>query len=80
MIFPEEKKQELHKLIREGETLDIGDLQQFYRWVHNSYDALRFHPTRQLGFDQCCRSSIDSFSMRVYIGLWMLKLTLDEMS
>jgi hypothetical protein len=64
-------------LIAEGETLNPLDLEAFYGWVNDSYEALRFHPLQQQRFDECCRSSCDSNSMRVYVGVWLLRLAVD---
>jgi hypothetical protein len=70
--------QTLSSLISEGENLNPIDLEAFYRWVHDSYEALGFDPLQQQRFEEYCRSSNDSISMRVYVGLWILKLTLGK--
>jgi hypothetical protein len=76
MSISDRKKQRIYRLIAEGENLDPRDLEVFYRWVHSSYDALGFHPSLQQRFDDYCRSSGDSGSMRVYVGLWILRSSL----
>jgi len=73
----EQVKTRLIGLITEGESLDPYDLEGFYRWMQTSYEALEFNPLRQEMFDEYCRSSYDSFSMRLYKGVWMLELALN---
>jgi hypothetical protein len=74
------EKKHISKLITEGEKLNPLDLEDFYRWLHASYEALGFNPLQQQRFEDYCRSSCDSNSMRVYIGAWILKLALREAS
>ena len=76
MTIPVQKKNRIRRLIAEGENLDPMDLEIFYRWVHTSYEALGFLPAVQQRFDKYCRSSCDSNTMRVYVGLWILKSSL----
>jgi hypothetical protein len=78
----DQKREQISRLIVEGETLsplDL-DLEAFYRWAHVSREALGFHPLQQQRFDQYCSSSCDSYSIRVYVGLWILRLALGEAS
>ena len=77
MMSSEQVKTRLIGLIAEGESLDPYDLEGFYRWMQTSYEALEFNPLRQEMFDEYCRSSYDSYSMRLYKGVWMLELALN---
>jgi len=76
MSISEQAKTHLIGLIYEGETLDAFDLEGFYRWMEASYEALVFDPLQQERFDEYCRSSYDSNSMRLFVGVWMLKQAL----
>jgi len=76
MKIPDKKREEIMRLIADGENLDPLDLGNFYVWIHESFEALGFHPFQQQRFDEYCRSSGDSTSMRIYVGVWVLKLTL----
>ena len=74
MGIPDRKTKQILKLITDGETLNPTNLEAFYRWIDDSYEALGFDPLQQQRFDEYCRSSCDSNSMRAYLGLWILKL------
>jgi hypothetical protein len=76
MKISEQAKTQIQRLIDAGEGLDPFDLEAFYRWMRDSYEALSFHPVQQQRFDMYCRGSSDSRSMRLYVGLWMLKQAL----
>jgi hypothetical protein len=76
----DEEKDHILRLIDEGETLDVHDLEALYRWIDASYEALGFYPLHKQRFDQYCRSSADTYAARIYVGLWMLRLALDEAS
>ncbi len=76
MSISEQAKTHLIELIYEGETLDAFDLEAFYSWVEASYEALVFDPLQKERFDHYCRSSYDSTSMRLFVGVWMLKQAL----
>jgi len=76
MSISEQAKTHLIGLIYEGETLDAFDLEGFYRWMEASYEALVFDPLQQERFDEYCRSAYDSNSMRLFVGVWMLKQAL----
>jgi hypothetical protein len=78
--IPDENTKLILRLIAEGENLDTDDLEAFYQWIHDSYEALEFNPVQKQRFDTYCRSSSDSTSMRVYIGVWILKLSIWEWS
>jgi len=78
MSVSNQKRKQIRKLVTQGENLDPLDLEAFYRWVHTSYKALGFYPDQQRTFDEYCRSSCDTFPMRVYVGLWILRLSLRE--
>ena len=80
MTISEQAISQLIRLIDEGEALNPFDLVAFYGWLEASYEALEFHPVQQRRFDEYCRSSHDSPSMRRFLGVWMLKLALDEVS
>ncbi len=74
----EQVREQLLGLIAHGENLNVKDLDAFYRWMEDSYEALGFHPVQQQRFDEYCRSSCDSNFMRIFIGVWMLRLALDQ--
>ena len=78
MGIPDRKTKQILKLITDGENLNPLNLEVFYRWIDDSYEALGFDPLQQQQFDEYCRSSCDSNSMRVYLGLWILKLALGD--
>jgi hypothetical protein len=67
-------------LIAEGETLNVLDLEAFYRWVSDAYAALGFDPLQKERFDENCRSSSDSHYARVFAGVWLLRLALEDAS
>lgn len=71
-----QQKQRIDRLITRGESLDPLDLEGFYGWIQKAYKELEFRPHVQQRFDRYCRSSCDSNSMRVFVGLWILKLSL----
>jgi hypothetical protein len=76
MSISEQTRTQIIRLIYEGEGLDPHDLESFYGWMQASYESLGFHPVQQQRFDEYCRSSHDSISMRLYVGVWMLKQSL----
>jgi hypothetical protein len=76
MRISEQAKTQLIRLTYEGETLDAFDLEAFYSLVEASYEALVFDALQQARFDEHCRSSYDSPSMRLFVGVWMLKQAL----
>jgi hypothetical protein len=67
-------------LIAEGENLNLLDLEAFYRWVGDASEALEFHPLQKERFDEYCRSSCDSHCARVFVGVWMLRLVVEDTS
>ena len=76
MTISEQANAEIIGLIAEGECLDPNDLEGFYRWVQDSYEALGLDPVQQERFDEYCRSSCDSTCVRLYKGGWILKQSL----
>ncbi len=76
MSISKQTGSQIMRLIYEGESLDPHDLESFYGWMQASYESLEFHPEQQERFDEYCRSSHDSISMRLYVGVWMLKQSL----
>lgn len=72
------RTEQILRMIAQGENLTYSeDLFMFYQWVHESYEALRFDPTRQQLFDDYCRSSDEpSYAIRASLGLWVLRLAL----
>ncbi len=78
MRISEQKRKQLCRLIAEGENLDLQDQDAFCRWVHTSYKALWFNPSQQRAFDEYCRSSFDFCAMRIFVGVWILRLSLEE--
>jgi len=78
MTVSDRKREQIFGLITEGENLDPVNLDLFYRWVQTSHEALGFHPSHQRRFDDCCRSSCDSIFMRIYLGVWILRLSVSS--
>jgi hypothetical protein len=76
MSISEQAKMDITRLIHEGESLDPLDSEEVDRWMQASYESLGFHRVQQERFDEYCRSSDDSTSMRLYLGVWMLKLSI----
>ncbi len=76
MSISELAKTQLIQLIQEGECLNANNLEAFYNWAEASYEALEYDPVQQQRFDEFCRSSCDYASMRLYMGVWMLKQAL----
>ncbi len=74
----EQGRARIAQLIDEAESLDSLDLTAFQRWVQASYEALEIDPWQQQRFDEYCRSSTDSTSMRLFVGVWMLRLALSS--
>jgi hypothetical protein len=74
------EKEQILRLIAEGENLDLQDLEALYRWIDDAHEALGFHSVHKQRFDEYCRSSSDSNSARIYLGVWMLRLALEEAS
>jgi len=75
-----EEKDQLLRLIAEGENLDIDDLEALYRWIDDSHEALAFHPLQKQRFDEYCRLSPNSNFARTYMGVWILRFALEEAS
>jgi hypothetical protein len=76
----DQEKETIKNLIADGRKLNPMDLACFYRWMDTAHAALRFDPHQQQRFEKYCRSSSDSNSVRLYIGIWILKLTVQEAS
>jgi hypothetical protein len=74
------KEEEISRLIAEGENLDLRELEIFGQWTENSYEALEFDPVLQQGFDEYCRSSSRSIFTRACLGVWMLRLAIEDPS
>lgn len=70
---------QIMNLIAEGENLNLLDLEAFYRWVGDAFEALGFDPLQKERFDEYCRSSSDSQCERVFM-VWMLRLALEDAS
>jgi len=75
----ERVKNKIITLIDKGRRLDPADLESFNRWAQNSYEALEFNPSQQQRFEKYCRMSCDSLKMRLFIGVWILSLSLDAL-
>jgi hypothetical protein len=71
--IPEHTKSEIIWLIDQVQSLDLLDAHQVDRWIRASYEALGFNPVHQAKFDEYCCSSWGPGSMRVSLGVWMLK-------
>jgi hypothetical protein len=80
MTISDQAKSQVIRLIDEGESLNPFDLESFYNWVEASHEVLEFHVVQQRRFDEYCRASYDSPSMRLFVGVWILKLALEEAS
>lgn len=78
MRGPEQGRARIVHLIDEAERLDSLDLTAFQQWVQDSYEALEFDPWQQQRFDEYCRSSSDSTSMRLFVGVWLLRQSLSS--
>jgi len=76
MSIFKQAKMDIARLIHEGENLDPLDSEDVDRWMQASYESLGFHRVQQERFEQYCRLSYDSTSMRLYVGVWMLKQSL----
>jgi hypothetical protein len=76
--MPGQRTKQILRLISEGQNLNPVNLEAFYRWINDSYEALGSDPLQQQRFHEYCRSSCDSNSIRVYLGLWILKLALGD--
>ena len=76
MRISEQAKMNITRLIHERESLNPLDSEEVDRWMQASYESLGFHRVQQERFDEYCRSSDDSTSMRLYVGVWMLKLSI----
>lgn len=74
----DEKKKQIIRLIKQGESLTIQDSQAFQNWMRDSHEALEFHPLQKERFDRYCRFSCDSDSTRLYVGVWMLRLAVED--
>jgi hypothetical protein len=74
--IPDGKTKRILKLITDGENLNPLNLEAVYRWINDSYEALGFDPLQQQRFDEYSRSSFDSFSIRIDLGVRILKLAL----
>jgi len=76
MTISERAYTEIMQLIQEGKSLDPFDSVAFHRWMDSSHEALEFDPVQQERFHEYCRSSYGYASMRLYIGVWLLKQSL----
>lgn len=74
----DEKRRHIARLIVQGQRLDLRDLEHFYQWIEDSYDALGFEPLWQQWFDEYCRSFCGSNFTRVCLGLSILKSAAGE--
>jgi hypothetical protein len=73
MRISEQAKTQIIRLIDEGQNLDPLDLREVDRWARASHEALKFDPVHQAKFDEYCCVPWGPASMRVCLGLWMLK-------
>ena len=71
-----QQRQRIDRLIAKGERLDPLDLEDLNGWLQTAYKELECRPHVQQRFDRYCRSSCDATSMRVFVGIWILKLSL----
>jgi hypothetical protein len=78
MAISQQNKTQIIRLIAEGECLNVYDLEEFYGWMEASYEALKLNPRLRNRFDEYCRSSCDSTSLRVCAGVLMLKDALND--
>ena len=73
MAISQQNKTQIIRLIAEGECLNLHDLEEFYSWMEVSYEALKLNPRLRNRFDEHCRSSCDSTSLRVCAGVLILR-------
>ncbi len=66
-------KTQIIQLIEQGQVLDPRDSNGIDQWVRASYEVLGFDPVHQAKFEEYCCSSWGPASMRVCLGVWMLK-------
>lgn len=78
MSISEQVKSQITRLIGQGQSLDPLDPDQIDRWVRASYEVLRFNPVHQAKFGEYCCLPWGPASMRVGLGVWMLKQPLLE--
>ena len=71
-------RRQMIELIDKASGLDRVDLESFNRWAQASYEALEFDPLQQQRFDEHCRSSGDTTSMRLFLGVWILRQSLSS--
>jgi len=49
------------------------DLEAFYLWLEAAYESLESYPGLRQEFDRYCRGALDPLSVRIYVGLHILK-------
>ena len=77
MRISEQAETQLLRLIDEGDSLDVFDLEAFHRWMQATYEALQSDRVQQQRFDEYCRSSCGFTSLlRLRCGVCMLRQAL----
>ena len=76
MRISEQVRRQVIKLIDEAPGLEPLDLETFTRWVQASYEVLAFDRWQQQRFGEYFGSSTDSSSMRLAVGVWLLRRSL----
>ncbi|MDQ7785453.1 MAG: hypothetical protein RDU20_21395 [Desulfomonilaceae bacterium] len=79
-VISSEKREQIVKLIAQGENLDLRESEPFTEWMEDAYEALRFLPFLQQRFHECCRSSRRSNFAKVCLGVLVLRLVIGESS
>jgi len=80
MRISEETKLQAIRLIDEGGRIEPSNSEAFNAWLQASCEALDFDPIYQGRFFRYCCSSHDSISMRLYLGIWLLKQALHKVA
>ncbi len=74
------KEERILRLIAQGESLDLRELELFHQWIEECYEALGFDALQKKRFDACCCSSSGSSFTKVCLGVWLLGLALEDAS
>ena len=75
----EQDRAEIHRLIKEAETLAASDSEAFFRWLQASQEALSFDPLQEQRFEEYCRTSWGTRrETRVRTAVRMLKQALSR--
>lgn len=80
MRISEQDRAEIHRLIKEAESLlAVSDSAAFLRWLQASQEALSFDPLQEQRFEEYCRTSWGTRrETRVRTAVRMLKQALSR--